>query len=249
VGAPAPLRLRLRGAVALTAMLFAAVAHGAGPVRPAAPAIGDESHYQVAGHCRDGLPQGGYALRASDGRLRVQGAFSQGQRVGSFIFWNAAGVRIAHLPFDADALNGTLSLWYPRRNAADEPRRRIESTWRRGVRHGQGRSWYASGRRRAETEYSDGVLQSVRAWSEAGAALDQAGARAVAERDRAATDTDVDALTAIVRRHPPECAPPPAQQRADTRCHSLEVAEARKPSCPTEMHAMPRGTRAAQGPA
>ena len=168
----------------------------------------------VTGHCRDGLAQGGYALRAPDGRLRVQGAFSQGQRVGSFIFWSSTGVRIAHLPFDADALNGTVSLWYVDATDGDDPVRKLEAGYRAGQRHGLTRSWYPDGRRRAEFDYADGTLVAARAWSPAGTTYDDTQARALAERDGAADVEYLDALLATVRRHMPDCAPPPARQHA-----------------------------------
>ena len=195
---------RLRCAAAFAGLLLACAAYADGPGEA----------FAVAGQCRDGQPQGGYALRAADGRLRVQGAFSQGHRVGSFIFWSSSGVRVAHLPFDADALSGTVSLWYARPGRDAEPPRKLEAGYRQGVRHGQTRSWYADGRRRAELDFADGVLTSARAWSDAGVALDEAEARALAERDQAADAEYLDSLLAIVRRHLPDCAPPAPGVRA-----------------------------------
>ena len=180
----------------------------------AGPAAGSDEGFRVTGQCRDGHPQGGYALQSADGRLRVQGAFNQGQRVGSFIFWTSAGVRVAHLPFDADVLAGTVSLWYAEAPPGAEPPRKLEAVYRQGERHGQTRSWYASGKPRAEYEYVEGALRSARAWSETGTAYDDAQARALAERDRVADGDYLETLLAIVRRHLPDCAPPPPQQRA-----------------------------------
>jgi antitoxin component YwqK of YwqJK toxin-antitoxin module len=67
---------------------------------------------RAQGQCREGQLQGGYTLRTAQGHLRAQGAYNAGQRVGSFIFWNDTGARVAHIPFDADQVNGTVSLWY-----------------------------------------------------------------------------------------------------------------------------------------
>jgi len=86
-----------------------ALACVAGMVHAEAP----ESGWRITGQCREGLPQGGYQVHGAEGRLRVQGAFSQGQRVGSFIFWASNGARIAHVPFDADLVNGTVSGTFP----------------------------------------------------------------------------------------------------------------------------------------
>jgi hypothetical protein len=181
---------------------------------PAAAAARADPTFRVGGQCRDGAAQGGYTLHAGDGRLRVQGAFSQGQRVGSFIFWSTAGVRVAHLPFDADELNGTVSLWYPDARPATEAPRKSTAGYRNGRRHGLTRSWYPGGRLRAESDYADGSLVSARAWSETGRPYDEARAREIAERDRAADVEYVDTLLALVRRHMPDCTPPPAQQPA-----------------------------------
>jgi hypothetical protein len=193
-----------RGRVAALAALMAVTA-----VAPAS----DET-LRITGQCREGQPQGGYALRSSDGRLRVQGAFNQGHRVGSFIFWTSSGVRVAHLPFDADQLAGTVSLWYAEARGDAEPARKLEATYRAGERDGETRSWYPDGRLRAEYEYAAGALRGARAWDAAGAPLDEGRARALAERDRAADADYVDTLLAIVKRHLPDCAPPPVQQRA-----------------------------------
>lgn len=207
VGAPPGLTGAARRAAVLALALLTCAAGGA--------AASDDA-YRITGQCREGLAQGGYALRSTDGTLRVQGAFNQGQRVGSFIFWTSGGVRVAHLPFDNDVLAGTVSLWYAgsARPGAESPRK-LEATYRQGERHGQTRSWYASGHARGEYEYVDGELRGARAWSESGTAYDEAAARALAERDRAADADYIDTLLAIVRRHLPDCAPPPPRQRAD----------------------------------
>jgi hypothetical protein len=187
---------------------------GAALACAAGTTLASDEAFRTTGQCRDGHAQGGYALHSPDGRLRVQGAFNQGQRVGSFIFWTAAGVRVAHLPFDADVLAGTVSLWYAEAPPGTEPPRKLEAVFRQGERHGQTRSWYASGKPRAEYEYADGRLRGARAWTESGAEYDDAAARALAERDRAADADYLDTLLAIVRHHLPDCTPPPPQQRA-----------------------------------
>ena len=206
VGAPQELIRAGRRAAALALAALACAAGVAG--------ASDEA-YRVTGQCREGHAQGGYTLRSMDGALRVQGAFNQGQRVGSFIFWTSDGVRVAHLPFDSDVLAGTVSLWYADAQAGAEPPRKLEAVYRNGERHGQTRSWYASGQRRGEYEYVEGELRSARAWTETGAAYEDAAARALAERDRAADTDYIDTLLAVVRRHLPDCTPPPAQQRAE----------------------------------
>lgn len=118
------------------------------------------------------------------------------------------------MPFDADLVSGTLSLWYDA-ETGEEGTRKLEAVYRRGERNGPTRAWYPNGRARLTAEYADGVLQSARAWTDTGAELGPEAARAVAEQERADDANYIDQLTALVRRHPPDChAPPPAQLRA-----------------------------------
>ena len=79
------------------------------------------------GACRDGVPHGAWQIAAGGGRLRALGAFNRGKRTGSFIFWNAAGVRIAHVPYEEDEKNGTLALWYPTLARGPDAQQRLEA--------------------------------------------------------------------------------------------------------------------------
>ena len=161
--------------------------------------------YVVTGNCRDGQPHGAYELRMPDGTLRVSGAFARGKRTGSFLFWSSAGVRIAHLPYDDDALSGTVALWYSAGGTKSEPRQKLEAVYAHGRRAGGARSWYSDGRARAEFRYDQGVLAEARAWNTRGAPLSDDEARALAARD-VATDAEYYAsLEAIVRDNPPIC--------------------------------------------
>ena len=119
--------------IALLPLLLCAASGVAGAAAPA---------FIVDATCRDGQPNGHYELRNADGALRVAGAFHYGKRTGSFIFWNDRGARIAHIPYDDGVRNGTLATWYDRK-VSGEPPRRFESAWRRGVRDGLTRTWYA----------------------------------------------------------------------------------------------------------
>jgi hypothetical protein len=154
--------------------------------------------------CRDGEPQGPYQLRGANGQQRVAGAFNSGKRTGSFIFWNEQGVRVAHIPFDEDVRSGTVAIWYDA-PPGHEPPRRLESVWRRGVRDGPTRSWYADGRLRSETEYAGGRVIATTGWSDAGQRLGDGAARALAERDARIADEDYGELDALVREHLPHC--------------------------------------------
>ena len=161
--------------------------------------------YVVTGNCRDGLPHGAYELRMPDGTLRVSGAFARGKRTGSFLFWSSAGVRIAHLPYDDDAMSGTVALWYLTGTSKSEPRQKLEAVYAHGRRAGGGRSWYADGRVRAEYRYDQGVLAEAHAWNTRGAPLSDVEARALATKDVTTDEQYYATLEAIVRDNPPNC--------------------------------------------
>lgn len=160
--------------------------------------------YSAEGHCRDGLPHGNYELRDAKGTLRAVGAFNRGKRTGSFIFWSSEGVRIAHLPFDEDALSGTLATWYTGKSAR-EPPRKVEAVYSQGRLNGSKRSWYPDGRARAEYRYEKGELREASATSPDGKPLASTDARALARRDGEADSAFIGSLLAIVASNPPRC--------------------------------------------
>ena len=161
----------------------------------------------VEGSCRDGLPHGAYEVKGAGGQVRVVGAFSKGRRTGSFLFWSSAGVRIAQLPYDDDALSGTLALWYAPSGRGGEPVPKLEAVYAQGRLAGLKRSWYPDGRLRAEFRYDQGTLASARAFTESGKAMPDADARAMAERDLRTDDAFVASLDAMVRANLPRCEP------------------------------------------
>ena len=190
---------RNAAALALAAALTSTLATAA-PAKPAAPEA-----YVVTGSCRDGRPHGAYELRMANGQLRVAGAFNQGKRIGSFLFWSSSGARLALLPFDDDVLSGTVALWYLPANAKAEGRPKLEAAYANGVLAGATRSWYPDGRPRAEFRYDHGVLAEARAWGARGAPVPDADARAMAAKDRAADERYYNALETVVRDNPPTC--------------------------------------------
>lgn len=168
-------------------------------------AVAESPNFVVDGSCRDGLAHGRYELRSADGRLRVAGAFNHGRRTGSFIFWDASGSRVAHIPYDDDVRNGTLATWFQAPGREMEPARRFESTWRHGARDGLTRTWYRDGHRRTEAEFRQGAAIVASAWSDAGTRLPERAARDTVASDAAAADGDYAALEALVRTHLPHC--------------------------------------------
>jgi hypothetical protein len=154
--------------------------------------------------CRAGRPQGPYQVRGDNGQLRVAGAFNDGTRTGSFIFWRANGVREAHVPYDNGVRNGTLALWYPG-PPGREPARRFESVWHHGSRDGEMRSWYADGQRRSDADYAAGRIVSAIGWTDTGARLGDAAARELAEHETASADAIYGELDTLIRDHLPRC--------------------------------------------
>jgi hypothetical protein len=183
--------------VLLAAVALVAVAAGAAAAAPT---------WVVDGTCRDGAAHGAYQLRTSDGQLRVAGAFSKGKWTGSFLFWNAAGVRVAHLPFDDDARSGTLVLWQAPAGRKGEPVQSLEAVYAHGVLAGAKRSWYPDGRPRGDFRYDHGNLVEAAAFDAAGRRLSATQARTMAERDLAADEKTIAAFEAMVRDHLPGCA-------------------------------------------
>ncbi len=185
-------RLRnLIGAVALALTL----------VPSAAPA----QQYDVVGACRAGVPNGAYELRTADGRLRAAGAFAQGRKTGTFIFWSSRGARIAVIPYDGDARTGTVALWYVPPGANRELRRKLEAPYIDDALHGIKRSWHANGARRAEYRYDHGILIEARAWSASGVPLSDADSRSSAASDLATDERYYASLEQIVRNNVPRC--------------------------------------------
>ena len=154
--------------------------------------------------CRDGRAQGPYELRDASGQLRVAGAFNEGTRTGSFIFWRENGVREAHVPYDNGLRNGTVATWYE--GASDrEPPRHLESEWRHGLRDGTTRTWYPDGHPRSQSEYGNGRIVSSSAWSDAGERLPEDAARALAETDEQTADAAYAGLDDRITTHMPNC--------------------------------------------
>jgi antitoxin component YwqK of YwqJK toxin-antitoxin module len=161
--------------------------------------------YDVVGQCRSGVPNGAYELKLADGRVRVVGALSQGRMTGTFIFWRSGGARVAVLPLDNDARNGTVALWYTAPDGRTEAGHRLEAQYRDDRLHGVKRSWYADGSPRTALRYDHGRLVAARAWNEAGRPLSGHEARRLAARDEDADERTYASLVALVRQHLPVC--------------------------------------------
>lgn len=157
------------------------------------------------GGCRDGQPNGAYLLRASDGALRVAGAFARGRLTGTFVFWAGDGVRLAVIPYDDGVKSGTVATWYPRSGSRGESRRKLEAPYVGDRLHGVTRSWYPGGRPRGEYRYEHGELVEATAWSETGARLRDDEARRLAAADRLAAEKTYASLEREVADHAPPC--------------------------------------------
>jgi antitoxin component YwqK of YwqJK toxin-antitoxin module len=185
------------GRKATRAALAAALALGA--------SLAGAESLTVRGACRDGEAHGAWQLAAPDGKVRAIGAFAKGRRTGSFIFWNARGARIAHVPYEDEAKSGTLALWYDAAGREPAGPQRLEATYAHGRLHGVKRSWYRDGRLRAEYAYSEGRLVEAKAWDARGRPLPPDASRARAESDFASDEADYARLDALVEGHLPRC--------------------------------------------
>jgi hypothetical protein len=161
--------------------------------------------YSVLGACRGGVANGAYELRAADGGLRVVGAFAQGHLAGTFIFWTRGGARLAVVPFDNDARNGTVAVWYAAPGAPMEAGRRLEAPYVDDRPHGIARSWHAHGAPRTEYRYEHGFLAEARGWTEAVVPLSASAAHDLVGKDAEADAQFYATLLALVRDNEPAC--------------------------------------------
>lgn len=161
--------------------------------------------FDVVGSCRSGVPHGAYELRTQDGRLRVVGAFAQGRKTGTFIFWNASGARVAVIPYQDDDKAGTVALWYTVPGARRESQRKLEAPYVENNLNGIKRSWNPRGTRRAEFRYQRGVLIDAKAWEEDGTPRPTPDAQAQAAADEVTDSQLFTELEALVRDHSPHC--------------------------------------------
>jgi antitoxin component YwqK of YwqJK toxin-antitoxin module len=191
------------GRASIVARVLAGIAGVLFVAQGFAAAHKDELLHASSG-CRAGRPQGPYQLRDDSGQLRVAGAFNDGTRTGSFIFWRANGVREAHVPYDNGVRNGTVATWYDG-PAGREPPRHVESAWRHGRRDGQTRSWYPDGRLRSLTDYAGGRIVASAGWDATGEPLTKADAREQALRDERDADAEYARRDALIREHMPGC--------------------------------------------
>ena len=169
------------------------------------PAAGAAQTFDVVGACRGGVPHGAYELHAQDGRLRVVGAFTQGRKTGTFIFWNSSGARVAVIPYQDDDKAGTVALWYTAPGARRELRRKLEAPYVENRLQGIKRSWYPRGTRRAEVRYQRGVLIDATVWEDDGTPRPKPEAKAQAATDEITDKHLFAALETLVHDHSPHC--------------------------------------------
>ena len=174
--------------------------------------------FAVQGGCRDGIAHGAWQLGDGKGHVRVLGAFNRGRRTGSFIFWDENGGRVAHLPYDEDARNGTLALWHVRDGGIEGPQR-LEAVYAAGRLNGAVRAWDTSGRLRGDYRYAAGTLTDAKAWDARGRELGAQEARAQAVKDETANEAYLKTLESLVARHARTCGagPPTTTSTLDGR--------------------------------
>jgi hypothetical protein len=189
VGAARPL-----GSLAAFAAIAAALV--------ATPTRGAET-FSVVSACRGGLPNGAYELHGRDGRLRAVGAFAQGRKTGTFVFWTDGGARSAVIPYDNDARTGTVALWYT--SGRRELARKLEAPYSDNVLHGVLRSYHPNGTPRTECRYEHGRLVSAQAWDARGSVLPEQQARKLAADDVAINNRLLGQFDAMIGANLPRC--------------------------------------------
>jgi hypothetical protein len=165
----------------------------------------DAETFDVVGACRGGVPHGAYELHTQDGRLQVVGAFTQGRKTGTFIFWNSSGARVAVIPYQDDDKAGTVALWYTAPGARRELRRKLEAPYVENRLQGIKRSWYPRGTRRGEFRYQRGVLIDATAWEDDGTPRPKPEAEARAAADEITDKQLLAGLESLIHDHLPHC--------------------------------------------
>lgn len=155
--------------------------------------------------CREGQPNGAYELRMADGRPRVVGAFHDGKRTGTFIFWNESGGRLAAIPYDNNVRNGTVALWHIGGKPPREIGRRLEAPVVHGQAHGAQRGWHVNGKLMYEATYERGRLVAASAWDARGRALPDAEARKLVTDAQRRDDVFLGTLERLVSEHRGQC--------------------------------------------
>ncbi len=163
--------------------------------------------YEIRGACRDGVPEGAYALVLSNGIAQVTGNFSKGRKHGLFTVFRSSGEKVAEIPYDSDRIHGTVGLWYSPEAGAGQ--RKLVAEYAAGVLDGTKTSWYADGKPRAVFVYAKGTLERAEAWRPDGTADATWEAESLASRDGAADRTLYEAYESAIRDNLPRCEPHP----------------------------------------
>ena len=133
------------------------------------------------------------------------GAFTQGRKTGTFIFWNSSGARVAVIPYQDDDKAGTVALWYTAPGARRELRRKLEAPYVENRLQGIKRSWYPRGTRRAEVRYQRGFLIDATAWEDDGTPRPKPEAEAQAAADEISDKQLFAVLETLIYNHLPHC--------------------------------------------
>lgn len=103
---------------------------------------------------------GPYRAWHANGRIKVDGAYADGLKVGRWTFWHANGRRQEEGEFRADREEGVWARWYESGHPLDA------GGYRDGARWGRWTRWHPNGEKAEEGEYAAGAETGARArWS------------------------------------------------------------------------------------
>jgi antitoxin component YwqK of YwqJK toxin-antitoxin module len=162
--------------------------------------------YTVKGSCASGTPDGPFELVLPNGRTQVAGSFDRGAKEGLFVIYSSSGAKIAEIPYHEDSFQGAITLWYMPTSPSDaRTRRKLDSSYDSGLRHGLSSSWYPDGTQRGEATYAQGTLVKAIGWSQSGVPLSSDEALRMANSDAEADRTLYAVYEEVIRENPIRC--------------------------------------------
>lgn len=118
----------------------------------------------------DGLPDGPWTYTREDGKKYKVDQWKQGKKHGEWLVFDKTGQHvIQRIPYDNDRMHGTNVVWYEPTETGGALRKRLESQYVDGRRHGTFSDWYKNGKQRRLAEYRNGKQHGkFMEWDESG---------------------------------------------------------------------------------
>ena len=119
---------------------------------------------------KTGRPNGTWVYYHDDGAKRRVENYKDGLRHGETTYYSDDGIQLLEkFSFKNDKLDGEFIRWYPREESETEPRKRNQSYYLAGKRHGSATEWYEDGQVRNQVDFKNGERHGrTRRWDAEG---------------------------------------------------------------------------------